>query len=90
MSLKTWLFERGIIAAIGKDRLIAMFGKSWKTTLFGAGGLGTLIVMGVIQPLMDGDPATNPQWSIVIPGLFTALIGLFAKDSNVTGGSASQ
>jgi len=55
--------------------------KNWKTTLSGA-----LSASGIILPLV-GVPAGVGQ-AVSVLGLF--LIGLFAKDSNVTGGTVSQ
>lgn len=55
--------------------------KNWKTTLSGilAGAGQILGIFGVPQPVGD---------AISVLGLF--LIGLFAKDSNVTGGKVVQ
>jgi len=39
------------------------------------------------EPLMawlDADVTTVPDWSLVITGIITFLIGLFAKDANET------
>ena len=55
--------------------------KSWKTTLSGVLGAA-----GQILPFF-GVPAEVGQ-AISVVGLF--LVGLFAKDSNVTGGSVVQ
>lgn len=56
---------------------------SWKTSLLGAGGLVWLLT-DAVELLMDGNPATNPDWNIVVPALLTALAAIFAKDSNVS------
>lgn len=56
---------------------------SWKTSLFGAGGLAT-IVFNVASMLLDDNPATNPDWSIILPLLMTSIGALFAKDANVS------
>lgn len=55
--------------------------KNWKTTLS-----GVLAGLGQIVPLF-GVPAEVGQ-AISVLGLF--LIGMFAKDSNVTGGTVVQ
>jgi hypothetical protein len=60
-----------------------MLTRSWKTTGAGLAGLVTLIATTVKQ-LLDGDPTTNPDWNVVIPLVFTSIIGLFARDKNVT------
>lgn len=57
--------------------------KSWKTTLFGATGIVT-IGIGVVNALVDGNPATNPDWTVVIGALTACFAGLFARDNNVT------
>lgn len=56
--------------------------KSWKTT---AAGVGTLLATAgtTLNQLTDGNSATNPDWNIVLPLLFSGLIGLFARDNNV-------
>lgn len=56
---------------------------SWKTSLFGATGLVTL-VYNVSSMLMDGDPMTNPDWSVVLPLALSGIAALFAKDANVS------
>lgn len=56
---------------------------SWKTSLFGAGGLLT-IWLNVANMLMDNNPATNPDWGMVITATFLGISTMFAKDSNVS------
>lgn len=57
--------------------------RSWKTS---AAGVGTLLtVLGAtLNQLTDGNPATNPDWNVVLPLVFTGLIGIFARDNNVS------
>lgn len=57
--------------------------KSWRTTVFGAGGLLT-VAAGVVNAMFDGDPATNPDWMVVIAAMSTAIGLLFARDDKVT------
>jgi hypothetical protein len=57
--------------------------KSWKTTAAGVGGLMTTIG-SVLNQLFDGNPATNPDWNLVLPIIFTSLIGIFARDNGVS------
>lgn len=57
--------------------------KSWKTTVAGVGGLMSIIAATLTQ-LTDNDPATNPDWNLIVPLVFTSLIGIFARDNNVT------
>lgn len=57
--------------------------KNWKTTLFGA--LAAVVI--AIQPII----ATGTiDWKAVGLAALVAALGYFAKDSNVTGGTASQ
>jgi hypothetical protein len=62
----------------------AMNSKSLKTSIFGAGGLLTLWA-NVASMLLDNDPLTNPDWSMVITATITAGGLLFAKDYNASG-----
>ena len=57
--------------------------KSWKTTVFGAGGLLAIIVTAV-SALFDGDPATNPDWGLLLAAAGPAIASLFARDHSVT------
>lgn len=57
--------------------------KSWRTSLFGAGGLITLICTVIVQQT-DGDPTTTTEWGVVIPLAITAIGNLFARDNVVT------
>ncbi len=57
--------------------------KSWKTSLAGVGALLTTVGTTLNQ-LFDGNAATNPDWNLVLPLVCTSLIGLFARDNNVT------
>lgn len=56
---------------------------SWRTSLFGKGGIVAIIV-GVVSKLLDGDPATVVDWGIVIPALITSIALLFTRDDNVS------
>jgi hypothetical protein len=58
--------------------------KSWKTTLFGAGGLVT-IVANIASVMLDGDPKTVVDWGVTIPAISVCIATLFAKDFNVSG-----
>ena len=57
--------------------------KSWKTTAAGLGGLMSIIAATLTQ-LTDNNPTTNPDWNLVVPLIFTSLIGIFARDNGVT------
>jgi hypothetical protein len=49
--------------------------KNWFTSLFGT-------VAGIPQ-IVEGLTSTPKNWSLVITGLATLMLGLAAKDSNV-------
>lgn len=55
--------------------------KSWKTTT-----IAILLALDAIlhgaMGVLDNDPATNPDWALIMPLLITALGLLFARDSN--------
>lgn len=55
--------------------------KNWKTTLS-----GVVAALGQILPLLGVPVPVSQALSVV--GLF--LMGLFSKDSNVTGGTVAQ
>lgn len=57
--------------------------KNWKTTLIGVGGA---IAVGGGQMLQTG----NLNWRDYATMAFMALLGAFAKDLNVTGGTQQQ
>ncbi len=57
--------------------------KSWKTTLSSVCGIVGLLATA-IPAAIDGNPATDPQWGIVIPTIMGLAVGLFARDNNVT------
>ena len=55
---------------------------NWATSLLGASAGGTLILEGL---------SSEPQdWGKVIQGVLLLLLGLFAKDTSVTGGPDKQ
>lgn len=57
--------------------------KSWRTSLFGAGGV-VAIVGSTLNALFDGNPATTVDWVTVCAGLAPAIGLLFARDANVS------
>jgi hypothetical protein len=61
---------------------------SWKTTLFGAGGIGTALWDVVYNLAMSTPDKIN--WNVDIPIILAGIGLLFAKDSNVTGGTTVQ
>lgn len=62
-------------------------GTSWRTTLFGAGGL-IAVVASTLNAIFDGNPATNPDWTAVIAAASVAIGLLFARDNKVTSEAA--
>ena len=56
--------------------------KNWVTSVLGASLGGTMILNGI---------AANPDdYSLIIQGCLVLLMGLFAKDNDVTGGTVKQ
>ncbi len=56
---------------------------NWKTTVIGAVGA----VLMVVIPMLQGGVF---DWKTLVPAAVTALLGWFAKDHNVTGGTITQ
>jgi len=54
--------------------------KNWKTSLLGSLAGLPMIIEGAI----------SKDWGKVITGVAAILLGLFAKDANVTGGTVQQ
>lgn len=57
--------------------------KSWKTTVL---GISTILaaVTGIVQSLLDNDPATNPDFTVAIAAITSGVGLIFARDNNVT------
>ena len=60
---------------------------SWKTSIT---GIITIVVaiLNALKLLVDGDPTTNPDWSLLIASITAGLGLLFARDNNVSSESA--
>jgi len=56
--------------------------KSWKTTLAGLGVLFSALG-AALQAQFDGDPATVPDWAVVVTALFAAVGLLLARDNDM-------
>lgn len=57
--------------------------KSWKTTTAGIGAI--LVAVGsILQAQFDGDPTTVPQYEVAIAAIMAGIVGLFARDNNVS------
>jgi len=57
--------------------------KNYRTSLFGTGGI-LIIVANVASMLLDGDPTTNPDWSVTFAALMPSIAALFSRDAKVT------
>lgn len=57
--------------------------KSWKTTTAAVCGIIGILAQAAAAAL-DTNPATDPQWGIVIPSCIGMLTGLFARDNDVS------
>jgi hypothetical protein len=57
--------------------------KSWRTTLFGVLGIVGAIVSAVMA-LIDGNPATNPNWELTFSAIMAGVAAIFAKDAKVS------
>jgi hypothetical protein len=57
--------------------------KNWKTTLFGGSAGAAQLAKGFVNPKYHGILDASS-------GLLLALMGAFAKDNNVTGGTVQQ
>lgn len=55
---------------------------SWKTTLCGLLGIAAAGITLVAQPILDGDPTTNPQWAVFGTTIAAAVGLLFARDND--------
>ena len=63
--------------------------KNWKTTAFGVCTI--LAAVGAAgKALLDGDPATSLDLTATIAAVMAGFGLIFAKDSNVTGGTVQQ
>ena len=55
--------------------------KNWKTTSAAIGML--LVALGpAVKALVDGDPATQPDYNTVIPEVIAAIALLLARDAD--------
>jgi len=60
-----------------------MFGASWKTT---AAGIAMILgaVSSIVVALLDGNPATSPNWEVALAAIAGGVGLIFAKDRNVS------
>ena len=57
---------------------------SWKTTVAGISTILVTILTLIVNPLVDGDINTMPQYDTAMPIIISGLVGLFARDNNKT------
>lgn len=57
--------------------------KSWRTTTTAILGIVGLLAPAIAASV-DGNPATDPNWQIVLPAVIAAATGLFSRDNGVT------
>jgi len=58
--------------------------KSWRTTVLGIVTILTAVA-GVVQAMIDNDPATNPDMTVAVAAVVSGIGLIFAKDAKVTG-----
>jgi len=59
-------------------------GKSWRTTTAGILAVAGALIAAA-QALLDGNPATNPDWAAVGAAIVAGFGLIAAKDFNVSG-----
>lgn len=55
---------------------------SWKTTAAGIGMIVTALFTMILQPLTDGNPATNPDYNVAIASIIAGIGLVMARDDN--------
>lgn len=58
--------------------------KSWKTTTAGILAIVGAAIALIANPLLDNDPATVPNFVEFISIAGAGVVGLFARDNNVS------
>jgi hypothetical protein len=56
---------------------------SWRTTIFGIASIITAIA-GSVTAVVDGNPATNPDWGVVIAAIAGGIGLINARDHKVS------
>lgn len=56
---------------------------SWKTSAAGIAAI-VVAVASCAQAMLDGDPATSPNFEVAIAAIISGLGLLFARDNNVS------
>lgn len=54
--------------------------KSWRTTTL---GITTIVasVAGILQAVLDNDPATNPDMTVAVAAILSGIGLIFARDA---------
>ncbi len=63
--------------------------KSWRTTLSGVFA-GIVLLLGQAQTLLDDDPKTNPEYTVIMAAVGMISLGLNARDEQVTSEQAKM
>jgi len=58
--------------------------KSWKSTLAGVLAIVSAAIALIAVPWLDADPATVPRFGEFFPIAIAGMVGLFARDHDVT------
>lgn len=65
------------------NKLFGSVAASLKTTALGV--MALLTVVGTVgSALLDGDPATNPDWNAAATEVMLAIALIFSRDADVT------
>jgi hypothetical protein len=56
---------------------------SWKTTTYGVIAI-VVAILGAVQAMLDGNPATNPNWETTIAAIMAGMGLINARDKKVT------
>jgi hypothetical protein len=54
--------------------------KSWRTTTLGITTI-LMAIAGVVQALVDNDPATNPDMTVAVAAVLSGFGLIFARDA---------
>lgn len=55
---------------------------SWKTTTVALTAIIVAIGTMIVEPLLDDDPATKPDWKTCVSVVIASAIGLWARDDD--------
>lgn len=63
--------------------------KSWRTTVSGVLG-GLIMLLGQVYSIIDDDPKTNPEYTVIMAAIGMMSLGLNARDETVTSEQANK